>query len=29
MIDLRPYLIALICALVPLAVAFAYAKWVA
>lgn len=27
MIDLRPYLIALICAVVPLAVAFAYAKW--
>lgn len=29
MMYLRPYLIALICALVPLAVAFAYAKWVA
>lgn len=29
MIDLCPYLIALICALVPLAVAFAYAKLVA
>ncbi|MBA8846236.1 hypothetical protein FHW02_004326 [Ochrobactrum sp. RH1CCR137] len=28
MIDLRPYVIALICALVPLAVAFAYAKLV-
>lgn len=27
MIDLRPYLIAVACALIPLAVALAFAKW--